>query len=73
MYLKRKECDLMLTTAQASRMLGVSTSTLKNYDIKGILVPDLRLPTGARRYSIETIEKFRESLKLQSQKEETNV
>lgn len=63
----------MLTTAQASRLLGVSISTMKNYDAKGILVPDLRLPTGARRYSIETIEKFRESLESKEVKEETDV
>ena len=39
-------------------MIGCSPQTLRNYERKGIFVPEAVLETGHRMYSVEQIEKF---------------
>lgn len=43
---------------EAAEMIGCSTQTLRNYERKGILVPDTVFETGHRRYTVEQIETF---------------
>lgn len=43
---------------EAAAMIGCSPQTLRNYERKGIFVPESVLETGHRRYSVEQIEKF---------------
>jgi excisionase family DNA binding protein len=52
---------LGLTTSEAARQLGVSLSTIRRWSDAGHLV-GYRTPGGQRRFSIEQIEKFLESL-----------
>ena len=40
---------------EASNILGVSDSTLRNWDRVGVLVPERRLHSGKRFYSIEQL------------------
>lgn len=45
-----------LTPAQVAKRLGVSPSTIRRYEERGILVPTRRLPgSGYRRYSEEAV------------------
>lgn len=48
-----------LRPGEVSRLLGVSTQTLKNWDKKGIFVPHHRLPSGHRYYTPEQVEWFK--------------
>lgn len=48
-----------LRSGQVAAMLGVTTTTLCNWDRKGILVPERRLEKGHRRYSVAQIEDFK--------------
>ena len=48
----------MLRPIDAARMIGVTTRTLKRYEADGKITPDVRLPSGHRRYSRATIEAF---------------
>lgn len=43
---------------KAAEMIGCSPQTLRNYERKGIFVPEAVLETGHRMYSVEQIEKF---------------
>jgi excisionase family DNA binding protein len=52
---------LGLTTSEAARQLGVSLSTIRRWSDAGHLV-GYRTPGGQRRFSVEQIEKFVESL-----------
>lgn len=40
---------------EASKLLGVSSSTLRNWDKSGILIPERKLSSGKRYYSVEQI------------------
>lgn len=56
------------TTGEAARYLGVSQSTVVNYIDKGILVPDIVMPSsnnksGRRKFKVETLESFKETMK----------
>lgn len=44
-----------LRIAEAAKFLGVSTSTLRNWEDAGIITP-VRTPTNARRYTREQLE-----------------
>lgn len=50
--------DNMLTITEVADKLGVSVTTIKNYESSGILLPDRRLPGGKRFYSEEKVTEF---------------
>ena len=39
--------------------LGVTRQTISNWAKNGILVPDIKLPNGTKKYSRETIDTFK--------------
>lgn len=47
-----------LKIGEAAEMIGVSTQTLRNYQRRGLLVPELVFDSGHRKYSVEQIEAF---------------
>ncbi|MCM1217797.1 MAG: MerR family transcriptional regulator [Lachnospiraceae bacterium] len=47
-----------LRIGEAAFMVGCSCQTLRNYQRKGILVPEIILESGQRKYSVRQIEKF---------------
>jgi excisionase family DNA binding protein len=51
----------LVTIADAAKILGVSTQTLRSWDAKGILRPEYRTAGGHRRYSMEQLLQFRQS------------
>lgn len=54
----KAEKENWLSSGKVANMLGVTTSTLGNWDRRGILVPERRLEKGHRRYSVAQIKKF---------------
>jgi excisionase family DNA binding protein len=52
---------LGLTTSEAARHLGVSLSTIRRWSDAGHLV-GYRTPGGQRRFTVEQLEKFLDSL-----------
>jgi excisionase family DNA binding protein len=56
---------LGLTTSEAASHLGVSLSTIRRWADAGHLV-GYRTPGGQRRFSVEQLEKFLESLQARS-------
>lgn len=52
------EKENWLSSGQVANMLGVTTTTLCNWERRGILVPERRLEKGHRRYSVAQIEDF---------------
>jgi len=54
--------DGLLTTSDAARLLGISNTTLLNYERQGILKPSFVLQSGHRRYTEEQISQFKKSL-----------
>ena len=58
-----------MTTGDVARYLGVSQSTVINYINKGLLKPDMTLPsnrghTGRRKFTQETVDSFRDNYLL---------
>lgn len=47
-----------LKIGEAAAMIGCSSQTLRNYQLKGILVPEVILETKQRRYSVGQVEEF---------------
>lgn len=45
----------LLSIGQASKVLGVTIQTLRNWDKKGLLKPDKLTEGGFRRYKLETL------------------
>lgn len=54
---------MIYTITEVSKILSISTSTLRRYDAKKHLVADEKLPTGHRRYSKEQIDEYIKSLR----------
>ena len=54
----------LLTIGEAADALGVTTTTLRNWDRNGMLHPDDKTRGGDRRYSIETLRGIKKNLKL---------
>lgn len=52
----------MLTISEAAKALGVTTTTLRNWDKKGLLKPDELTKGGDRRYRLESLKNIRPSL-----------
>lgn len=57
--------NVMLTTKDAARLLGISTSTLRRWCDKGIDVPHWRTPTGQRRFPARELRGWMEGRKPQ--------
>lgn len=51
------------TTGDIAREVGVSITTIDTYIKKGILKPDVVLPSGRRKFERSTIDNFIKSLK----------
>lgn len=47
-----------LRISEAAAMIGCSGQTLRNYQVKGLLVPEIIFESGQGRYSVSQIEKF---------------
>lgn len=56
------ESEKMYTSGEVARIVGVSITTIKNWEEKGALKPDRKLPSGRRLYSERTVEEFIKSL-----------
>lgn len=54
----KAEKENWLSSGQVANMLGVTTTTLCNWERRGILVPERRLEKGHRRYSVAQINEF---------------
>ncbi len=48
----------LLSIGEAAKALGVTTTTLRNWDKKGLLRPDEHTRGGDRRYSVDTLRNF---------------
>lgn len=54
-----------LKIGEVAQLLGVSTQTLRNYQRRGILVPEIVFDSGHRKYSVEQVDNFiKEGLEL---------
>lgn len=51
----------LLTIGEAAEALGVTTTTLRNWDRNGVLHPDEKTHGGDRRYRIESLRNFKPS------------
>lgn len=61
------EQDILYSTGEAAKYLGISQSSVINYIDKGWLVPDLTMPSsgrrvGRRKFSQETLNNFKDKL-----------
>lgn len=56
------ESEKMYTSGEVARIVGVSITTIKNWEERGALKPDRKLPSGRRLYSERTVEEFIKSL-----------
>lgn len=56
------ESEKMYTSGEVARIVGVSITTIKNWEERGSLKPDRKLPSGRRLYSERTVEEFIKSL-----------
>lgn len=60
--------EVFLTSTEFANAVGVSLSTIKNWDRDGILHPYLRTPTGKRMYTQSQVEEYFNKYRV----EETN-
>ena len=51
------------TTGDIARMIGVTNPTIRSYIEKGIIVPDIKMPSGRIKFTKETVDKFIDSLR----------
>lgn len=52
----------LLTIGEAANVLGVTTTTMRNWDKKGVLKPDEVTVGGDRRYKLESLKKIKTGL-----------
>lgn len=64
-----KSVTQYLGSVAAAERLGVSRSTIHKAVTTGALVPDMRTPHGHARFSLETLEAFREDLASEAPRE----
>lgn len=63
----------LLTIGEAAEALGVTTTTMRNWDKKGVLCPDERTRGGDRRYRIESLRKMKPTISLNEESERKTV
>lgn len=56
----------LLTIGEAAKVLGVTTTTLRNWDKNGLLRPDELTRGGNRRYKLESLKSINPDLKYKS-------
>lgn len=61
----------LLPVGQASKVLGVTIQTLRNWDKKGLLKPDALTKGGARRYKLETLKNINKNIVFNTDKLKT--
>jgi len=49
---------VVMTSKQFGDIIGVSVTTLSNWEKKGILVPSMTTPTGRRVYTQEQVDAY---------------
>lgn len=54
----------MLTIGEAAKAIGVTTTTLRNWDKRGLLKPDDLTKGGDRRYKLESLKNINPNLNL---------
>lgn len=59
-------CDKYYKIGDFARMTGYSTSTLRDYERRGILIPHHKSPYGYRYYSEEQYQQFVNGVLLKS-------
>ncbi|EHF7952141.1 recombinase family protein, partial [Campylobacter coli] len=52
----------LLPIGQASKLLGVSIQTLRNWDKQGLLKPDEITRGGSRRYKLESLKQINKNI-----------
>ncbi|RAX56464.1 IS607 family transposase [Helicobacter monodelphidis] len=56
----------LLSIGKASKLLGVTIQTLRNWDKQGLLKPDEYTRGGERRYKLETLKNINKNIKFNS-------
>lgn len=54
----------LMTIGEAAKVLGVTTTTLRNWDKKGLLKPDELTRGGNRRYRLESLKNIKDDLHM---------
>ncbi|EGW7282242.1 IS607 family transposase [Campylobacter jejuni] len=54
----------LIAIGQASKLLGVTIQTLRNWDKQGLLKPDEITKGGSRRYKLESIKRINKNIKF---------
>ena len=54
----------IVSTGQASKLLGVTIQTIRNWDKQGLLKPDDITKGGQRRYKLETLKNINKNIKF---------
>ena len=57
------DAEKMYTSGDVARKVGVSITTVKKWEERGILLPDRKLPSGRRLYLEQTVTNFLSTLK----------
>ena len=52
------------TPGDIARMIGVTNPTIRSYINRGVIKPDLVMPSGRIKFTKETVENFLESLQI---------
>lgn len=61
----------LLSIGEAAKALGVTTTTMRNWDKNGMLHPDEHTRGGDRRYSIDTLRNFNKDAVIEIEKRKT--
>ncbi|MFK0498786.1 MerR family DNA-binding transcriptional regulator, partial [Campylobacter coli] len=54
----------LIAIGQASKLLGVTIQTLRNWDKQGLLKPDEITKGGSRRYKLESLKNINKNIKF---------
>ena len=63
----------LIAIGQASKLLGVSIQTLRNWDKQGLLRPDEITKGGSRRYKLESLKNINKNIKFNTDNLKTNL
>lgn len=61
--MKKDNGHRLVTIGEAARLLGVTTTTMRNWDKKGLLKPDELTRGGDRRYDVESLKRIKPNLR----------